>query len=192
MLLSIDFDGAYAAITGPVCSVNEPMLLDMLTMRGESARLSSGSIAFVTRTTPRTFVSRTVRTTSRSSVTGSCAPPSVRPEMPALLTSTSSRPAVRSIASAAAATLSSEVTSRATPNASTPAVRSRATASSRLASSRAPTATVKPSAPRPWAMARPIPLFAPVTSAVFVSFVVFTRSMLGVRVIVVQDRFGTP
>jgi len=105
MLLSIDFDGAYAAMTGPVCKVSEPMLLDTLTMRGDGARRSSGSSAFVTRTTPNTFVSRTSRTTSRSRVVGSCASPSTRPEIPALLTSTSSRPAVCSMLTAAAATL---------------------------------------------------------------------------------------
>ena len=43
-------------------------------------------------------------------------------------------------------------------------------ASARRVSSRAPTATVKPRAPSPAAMAKPMPLFAPVTSAVFLSF----------------------
>lgn len=91
--------------------------------------------------------------------------------MPALLTRTSSRPARSSISRAAAATLSSSVTSRGTPKASAPAARSLATASSRRRSSRAPTPTRKPRAPSPAAISYPMPLFAPVTSATVFSLV---------------------
>lgn len=67
-------------------------------------------------------------------------------------------------------TLRSLVTSSGTPNASAPAARSFSTAVSRRDSSRAPTPTRYPRAPSPLAIAYPIPLFAPVTSAVLVSF----------------------
>jgi hypothetical protein len=49
-LLSIDFDGAYAAMTGPVCSASEPMLLDMLTMRGEAGAALDAVAAAARRT----------------------------------------------------------------------------------------------------------------------------------------------
>jgi hypothetical protein len=62
-----------------------------------------------------------------------------------------------------------------TPNASTPAARSFATASSRRCSSRAPTPTLQPSAPSPAAISYPIPLFAPVTSAIVCSAHAFDR-----------------
>ena len=129
------FDGEYAAEIGPVslagrrvCRVSEPTLLDMFTIRGDAERRSSGSIALVTRMTPITLVSTAVRTASRSTVVGSCGMP---PVTPALLTSTSRRPARSSISAAAAATLASSVTSSGTPKASTPAARSFSTAASR-------------------------------------------------------------
>src|SRR4051794_25347223 len=141
----------------------------MLTIRGDAERRSNGSIALVTRITPITLVSRASRTVSGSTLVGSCGTP---PVIAALLTSTSSRPARSSIRTAAAATLASSVTSSGTPKASTPAARSFATASSRRCSSRAPTPTLQPRAPNPAAISYPIPLFAPVTSAVVVRSVV--------------------
>ena len=98
-------------------------------------------------------------------------PPSVRPEMPALLTSTSSRPAVCSTVAAAAATLSvgGDVERRPrTRRPRRPAAARRPPRAGRRRVRRP--RRVKPSAPRPCAIAKPIPLFAPVTSAVFVSF----------------------
>ena len=77
---------------------------------------------------------------------------------------------VCSIVAAAATTLSSEVTSRATPNASTPAPRRSL---DRLRASGLVTRADgdgEAEGAQPWAMAKPMPLFAPVTSAVFVSF----------------------
>lgn len=166
------FDGEYAAATGPTanspppadCRVSDPTPLDTLTIRGEGARRSIGSIAFVTRMTPKTLVSSTVRMLSISTRVGSCG---ITPVIPALLTSTSRPPTYSSTSAAAAATLSSDVTSSGTPNASTPLARSLATASLRRSSSRAPTPTRKPCAPRPSAIANPMPLLAPVMSTVF-------------------------
>src|SRR3954470_14801728 len=166
------FDGAYAAEIGPVsapgvvCRVREPTPLDMFTIRGDAERRSSGSIALVTRMTPITLVSTTVRMVEGSTRVGSCGMP---PVTPALLTSTSRRPARSSTSSAAAATPASSVTSRGTPNAAGPAARSFSTAASRRSSSRPPTPTVQPRAPRPAAISYPIPLFAPVTSAIVCS-----------------------
>src|SRR6201996_1770825 len=137
------FDGVYAPLTGPrsmpgvVCRVREATWLDWLTIRGDAERRSSGSIALITRMTPITLVSTAARMVSALSVVGSCGQP---PVMPALLTSTSSRPARSSISWAAPVTLASSDTSRGTPNASTPA-----------------------------AISYPIPLLAPVTSAIFCS-----------------------
>src|ERR1041384_6987551 len=79
------FDGAYAMDTGPaVCSgagpdwmVREPTLLDMFTIRGEAERRSMGSIALVTRMTPITLVSTTVRIVAGSTLVGSCGMPPV-------------------------------------------------------------------------------------------------------------------
>ena len=135
------------------------MVLDMFTIRGAGERSSSGSIALVTRSAPYTFVSITVRSASTSSIVGSCTPSSTRPAIPAV---------------AAAPALRTEVTSSATPNASTPSARRPCTAASRRSSSRAPTATRNPVAPRPRAIARPIPLFAPVTSATLLSVIEFS------------------
>ena len=62
--------------------------------------------------------------------------------------------------------------------AATPAAVNFATASSRRWSSLAPTPTLQPSAPSPAAMAYPIPLFAPVTSAIVCSLM---PSSMGAR-----------
>src|SRR3954447_4649513 len=85
--LSMLFDGAYATDSGPVASspaelvwrVREPTPLDMLTIRGDAERRSSGSIALVTRMTPITFVSTAVRTAARSTSVGCCGMPPVTP-----------------------------------------------------------------------------------------------------------------
>src|SRR5215204_4681621 len=56
------FDGEYASEIGPfsaagsLCRAREPTPLDMFTIRGDAERRSSGSIAFVTRMGPYTFV----------------------------------------------------------------------------------------------------------------------------------------
>ena len=57
--------------------MREPTLLDMFTIRGDAERRSSGSIALVTRMTPITLVSTTVRTVARSTVVGCCGMPPV-------------------------------------------------------------------------------------------------------------------
>src|SRR3984957_6477455 len=94
--------------------------------------------------------------------------------MPALLISTSSTPNSASTHSAARATDRSSVTSSWTNRASPPAaMRSGAAPSSAAAprprlSSRAPTRTVRPSAPSCRAVAYPMPLLAPVISAIVV------------------------
>src|SRR3984885_14941675 len=46
---------------GPLCAVIEPTALDTLTIRAAGARRSSGSIALVTATTPKTLISYTSR-----------------------------------------------------------------------------------------------------------------------------------
>jgi len=178
-----DFDGAYATAIGPVSAsgelwrLSEPTLLDTFTIRGADERRSIGSIALVTRMTPITLVSTTASIVATSTVVGICGAP---PVIPALLTSTSRRPARSSITLAAAATLASSVTSSGTPKASTPPARSLATAASRRCSSRAPTPTLQPNAPRPAAISYPMPLFAPVTSAVVCSLMWFACRGRGV------------
>src|SRR5689334_22473489 len=161
------------SMPGVDCRASEPTLLDMLTMRGEAEARNIGSIALVTRTTPITLVSTTVRTVAGSREVGACG---ISPVIAALLTRTSSPPAWSAINSAAAATLASSVTSSGTPNASAPAARSFSTAVSRRSRSRAPTPIRQPSAPRPAAISYPIPLFPPVTSAIVRSF---TSSIIG-------------
>src|SRR5487761_473459 len=46
---------------GSLCAVIEPTSLDTLTIRAAGARRSSGSIALVTATTPKTLISYTAR-----------------------------------------------------------------------------------------------------------------------------------
>ena len=79
------------------------MPLETLTITGFDERSSSGTNACVTRTTPTTLVAKT--SSSIAGVTSGTV--TIAPEMPALLTSTSSAPTV----STAAATLASSVTS---------------------------------------------------------------------------------
>src|SRR5690606_24206023 len=93
--------------------------------------------------------------------------------MPALLTSTSSRPISASIQRAAAATLAASVTSSWTWRASSPSSRSRPAAASPAFGSRAPTSTAIPRRPSCRAVSRPIPLSAPVTSATRLSWIWF-------------------
>ena len=75
--VSADLDGTYpaemgcwSASAGSDMRVNDPTLLETLTMRGDAERRSSGSMALVTVMTPKTFVSNTRRTMSRSAVLG--------------------------------------------------------------------------------------------------------------------------
>ena len=84
----------------------EPMPLETLTITGFDELASSGMNTCVTRTSPTTLVAKT-RSTSAGVTSGTGTIP---PEIPALLTSTSSAPTV----STAAATLASSVTSSAT------------------------------------------------------------------------------
>jgi hypothetical protein len=98
-----------AGSTGSEFSVSEPPVLATFTIRVSGASRSSGSVAWVTATTPNTFVSKTAR--SSSSETALSRPDFDRSsrnrlgspacETPALLTSTSSRPASSRISSAA-------------------------------------------------------------------------------------------
>jgi len=122
-----------------VWRVSEPTLLETLTIRGEAARRSIGSIALVTRMTPMTLVWTNASMVSGSTVVGACSGP---PVMPALLTRASSPPACSWIRRAAAVTLASSVTSSGTPKTSAPPARSLSTAAARRASSRAPTPTL--------------------------------------------------
>lgn len=85
-----------------VCRVREPTPLGMVTIRGAGERRGSAGIASVTRMTPITLVSTTVRSVSGSTVVGSCRTP---PVIPALSTSTSRAPAVSSTSRAASVTL---------------------------------------------------------------------------------------
>src|SRR5215472_15146890 len=57
--------GRRSAWTGSLCAVIEPTSLDTLTIRAAGARRSSGSIALVTATTPKTVISSTARMSSR-------------------------------------------------------------------------------------------------------------------------------
>src|SRR6202047_2034530 len=82
-------------------SVSQPTPLDTLTMRAAGASRRSGSIAWVTATTPNTLVSNTARSSSRDTLvvrvdleySSTDTPGRILVfEMAALLTSTSSRP----------------------------------------------------------------------------------------------------
>jgi len=108
--------------------VSEPTLLETLTIRGEAARRSIGSIALVTRMTPITLVWTTASMVAGLTVVGACSGP---PVIPALLTRASSPPARSWTKRAAAVTLASSVTSSGTPNTSAPTARSFSTAASR-------------------------------------------------------------
>ena len=125
---------------------SDPTLEDTFTIRGRSERRSSGSIAFVIRMTPKTFVSTPFAGLSRSMVLGSCGVP---PVMPALLTSTSSRS--RRGRRGGHARVVGDVQRHAER------VHARRPGASRRpprdgASSRAPTPTRQPRAPRPAAI----------------------------------------
>jgi hypothetical protein len=119
IMLTAALDDGYCAeagiwlsgLAGSVCELIEPTSLDTLTIRAAGAWRSSGSIAFVTRTTPNTLISYTARMSSRSVVLGV----ERWREMvgaPALFTSTSRRPYSASIHLAASWTDASSVTSR--------------------------------------------------------------------------------
>src|SRR3954469_19342169 len=84
---------------------------------------------------------------------------------PAQLTSTSRRPKRSPCAATTRATSSSSAMLPATASTSKPAVRSSRAATSSLSGRRAATVRAWPSSPRTWAMARPMPEEAPVTSA---------------------------
>ena len=86
---------------------SDPMPLLTFTMTGADERCSSGSMACVTRTSPKTFVSYTARMWSAVVSAGGRNPPG----MPALLMSTSRWPTSASSNDAAALTEASEVTS---------------------------------------------------------------------------------
>ena len=84
----------------------------------------------------------------------------------ALFASTSKRPRSRSMRDALRAIIAWSVTSSAIGRASMASPRSVSTARAPCPSSRAPTSTVISRWPSWWAISRPIPLFAPVMSAV--------------------------
>ncbi len=84
--------------------------------------------------------------------------------MPALFTTTSTGPHALVAASKAAATWAGSVTSAGTATAWPPSATIRAAASSSSARRRATRATRAPAAPKATAVARPMPLDAPVTS----------------------------
>src|SRR5438105_9536431 len=129
-------------------------------MTGFSERSSSAKNARVTRTTPKTLVSNTRRTSSAvTSATGTR-----RPTMPALLMSTSSAPLSAATCSAAAFTLRSLVTSSCTKRPPSSRAASRPRSGSRAASH-----TSWPSSSSRRAASRPRPLFAPVMRIVLIS-----------------------
>ena len=126
----------------------------MLTTRPWPDSRSAGSSAWVTRTRPSTFTSY-IRA---QSVRSASATPAASNAPPALFTSTSSRGPT---AFASAATEAASVTSQAT--AKPPISSARAVIRS---SRRAAQTTRKPSPASARAVAAPIPLLAPVTTAV--------------------------
>ncbi len=84
---------AAAGEPGVVIRAIEPSPLLTFTMTGAADRSSSGRNACVTRTTPKTFVSKIARIASQVSSPAPNTPPSaLRPSIPALLTSTSRPP----------------------------------------------------------------------------------------------------
>src|SRR6266487_319808 len=119
-------------------------------------RRTSGRAARVIRRRPSTFVSH-MRTTSSSLIASTGSWPSARP---ALLTSRSSRPQTRPTSATNASTLAAEVTSSSSPM---PPV-SSATRRTRSAR-RAPSTGRKPFPARARAVAAPMPLEPPVTTA---------------------------
>lgn len=119
-------------------------------------------MACVTARVPKKLVSMTRRTAFSAAVPGG---PSAGSMMPALLISTSRRWPNASIAAAAAAVFSRRPRSSSTACASMPSPRSFAAASPSVGL-RAPRKTVSPAFPNWRAISRPMPLFAPVTSAI--------------------------
>ena len=176
--VSAVLEGAYAAHAGSPASgpsgllvmVSDPMALLRLTIRGAGDRRSGGSMALGTASTPKTLVANTARTISSSTELGTWSRASwgetcPEPVMPALLTSTSRWPKRASTRLAASRMVVGSVTSRVTACASPPAACTAAAASSPRRGVLAPIRTVMPTAASCSAVARPIPLFAPVISA---------------------------
>ena len=115
--------------------------LDTLTMRPADERRSSGSIACVTASVPKKFVSKMRRTASMLTDDGG---PSRASLLPALLTSTSSRPNSAPMRSAAASSVAGRFRSTSMKRAASPCECSAAAAASPSVVSRAPGSTSRP------------------------------------------------
>src|SRR5215467_5699961 len=164
---------------GSVVAVIDPTSLDTLTIRPAGARSSSGSIALVTATTPKTLVWKTSRSVATVVWLG-LPDPSPR-AIPALLIKMSSTPNSVSIHFAACCAEASSVTSSWTNLASAPPARSSRSACCPRPASLAPASTVMPRAPSSLAVWRPMPLLAPVISAVVVMAPSSARTRTGGR-----------
>ncbi|MNL34763.1 hypothetical protein D3C87_1567510 [compost metagenome] len=141
---------------------SDPTPLPIITIRAWLAALSSGRKACVTRTGPKRLTSKTAFISAiRIWLGGSV----MSTAIPALLIKTSSASIWELSVTAALRTLTSSATSSSRNLTSWPSSRNRATASSPRFWSRAPTQTDIPTSASPLAIANPIPLFAPVTSA---------------------------
>src|SRR3984957_2725315 len=153
--------------SGPVLQVSEAVPLEMFTIRGRAERRSAGRKAFGTATTANTFVSY-VRRKLSTSASGGVWPSTM---MPALLTRTSRSSTCRAASAMLVASVTSSTRSRAPPPISSTARWPRS-------GSREPTYTVSPAAASWRAISLPMPLLAPVTSAVE-SFMVSTLPARG-------------
>src|SRR5205823_9300565 len=134
-------------------------MLPTITMWPSPERSRAGRNARVTRAVPRTFSSYIRRHASRSaSATGS------RPNAPpALFTSRRTSGSLATNASTEAGSVTSRATARATP----PSAPMAAATRSRRSIRRAPATTSNPCRARARAVASPMPLEAPVTTATF-------------------------
>src|SRR3989454_8607701 len=147
--------------TGKAREVFRPRAEPMLTIEPPPWRCMCG---ITPREKRNTLLRNTSNTSSQISWAGSCKGPACN-RLPALLTSTSTRPNVASVACTARCTSASSVTLPGTASARPPAAVIESAVSSRISLRRPVVVTLAPSRANVVAMAAPVPVPPPLTMA---------------------------